>query len=232
MFRRGLLRLKWTNWPLPTEIPHHHDKGWEWGQSESEIAALCETSCSQQHLLKKPLPEWRYILAAVFFLFTDADSSVTAPCLYILLGLYEHLLCGTFATQASQRQNNAEMHTFSCPPGRVSCAHNKQQTLHPVLWLCFGADSSLRFPSDTFQTSHSCLKVISLWEVAKAQWQTKALFQIQFCAFSPKQWNTQFPPCLFGELQRGNDMLLLTSVSVFLLREDDLTAYVGHVVLI
>lgn len=70
------------------------------------------------------------------------------------------------------------------------------QTTDFVSCSVAGCDSSLRLPSDTFQASHSCLKVISLWEVARAQWQTKALFQIQFCAFSPKQWNTQFPSML------------------------------------
>lgn len=52
------------------------------------------------------------------------------------------------------------------------------------------------------------------------------------CFLSQTIEQAVFSPCLFAELRRGNGMLSLTSVSVFLLREDDLTAYVGHIVLI
>lgn len=51
----------------------------------------------------------------------------------------------------------------------------------------------------------------------------------------PNNGTQIFTARLFGELRRGNRMHWLISIPpffFFLLREDDLTAYVGHIVLI
>lgn len=155
----------------------------------------------------------------LFYFRRPLDDSIGYPLSPHLISSRPNTECGArsaprlFKKRRRNIRMSEEMHKLFSLPGRVSFAlmfgsySNNKISECASCSVCIhslGAGGCLFLSGSLltlFIASQSYLKVISLWEVTKAQWQTKALFKIQFlCFLSLTIELRNFSPRLFGEL--------------------------------